>query len=113
MGGDGLEADEARRKPPSGASVARNTIINAVAIFVGLLVTVVVTPILVRQLGQDAFGVWAIALTLTVSAGYLSLTDLGLQQTAVRFLAEAHGAGDERALRSVFSTTLACFCAVA
>ena len=96
----------------TGASVARNTIINAVAIFSGLLVTLLVTPYIVHQVGSNAFGVWALALTLTVSAGYLSLTDLGLQQTAVRFLADAHRTQDAAALRGIFSTTLALFVGV-
>jgi O-antigen/teichoic acid export membrane protein len=97
----------------SGAKLLRNTAINGLAIIGGLVVTLVLTPFMLYRLGADAFGVWALALTLTFSAGYLTLADLGLQQAAVRFIADARRRSEPAVITSVFSTTLAIFSVVA
>jgi O-antigen/teichoic acid export membrane protein len=76
-------------------------------------VTILLTPFMLHRLGASSFGIWALALTLTVGTGYLSLTDLGLQQAAVRFMADARREGDNAALTGLFSTTLAIFSCLA
>jgi O-antigen/teichoic acid export membrane protein len=97
----------------SGARVVRNTIVNGLASAAGLFVTLLLTPFMLHRLGADAYGVWVLALTLTFSAGYLSLTDLGLQQAAVRFIADARRTWDEAGITGIYSTTFAIFVAVA
>src|SRR2546430_164291 len=97
----------------SAARIVRNTLINAVATVGGMAITILLTPFMLRHLGTTSFGIWALALTLTVATGYLSLTDLGLQQAAVRFLADARREADRAALISIFSTTLAIFAGIA
>ena len=78
-----------------------------------VLITLLLTPLLIRELGSDAYGVWILATSLTFGVGYLSFADLGIEQAAVRTIAEARGAGDARRAREAFSTTFAVFLAVA
>jgi O-antigen/teichoic acid export membrane protein len=71
--------------------------VYAAAIASGL----VVTPIVLHTLGEEPFGIWAFIGAITI---YLSLLDLGVGPSIVRFAAEAHGrrsAEDTNALASV------------
>ena len=56
----------------------------------------VVSPYLIARLGKDGYGVWVV---LTALIGYLDLLDLGLSNTAVRYLGRASAA--ERGSESV------------
>ena len=47
--------------------------------------TFVITPFLVRTLGQEGYGTWAL---ITAFTGYLSLLMLGIPMASVRYLAE-------------------------
>lgn len=97
----------------SGVRVLRNTLVNGLASVAGVLVAIVLTPIMLDRLGQQRYGVWALALMLTISSGYLTLTDLGLQQSAVRFMADARRERDAGLLRQLYSTTLATLAGIA
>ena len=56
---------------------------------------------------MDAYGVWVLALSFSVSAGYLSISDLGLQAGVVRFVADADGRGERARIGEVVSSALA------
>jgi O-antigen/teichoic acid export membrane protein len=58
--------------------------VYAAAIVSGLLVT----PITLHALGDDAFGIWAFIGSITI---YLSVLDLGVGPSIIRFAAEARG----------------------
>lgn len=66
-----------------------------------LLLALLVTPILVRGLGKDAYGTWTL---VTSSVLYYSVLQFGLSRAVVKFVAEAHAAGDDTRARSVVST---------
>jgi O-antigen/teichoic acid export membrane protein len=97
----------------TGTALVRSTLINAAATVGGMAIALALTPFMLGRLGSSSFGVWALALTLTVGTGYLSLTDLGLQQAAVRFIADARREDDDAAIAAIFSTTLAIFVSLA
>jgi O-antigen/teichoic acid export membrane protein len=78
-----------------------------------VLSPLILTPLLIDRLGVEAYAVWVFATTLTLSAGYLSLADLGAQQAAVRFIADARSAGDVTRANEFFSTTFAFFLGIA
>ena len=99
-------ASPPHRRGVSASSLVRNTLVNGLGTASTMIVAILLTPFMLDRLGADMFGVWALALTLTVS-GYLALTDLGLQQASVRFMTDARRDGDTAALTDVFSTTLA------
>jgi O-antigen/teichoic acid export membrane protein len=95
------------------AGLVRSTFINGLSMLTGVGVTILLTPFMLHRLGASSFGIWALALSLTVGTGYLSLTDLGLQQAAVRFMADARRDDDHAELTGLFSTTLAIFAGIA
>ena len=71
-----------------------NTVINGTSMLLALVVAFFLTPFLVHHLGTSAYGLWGLLGAFSVTAGYLSLADIGLQQTAVKLIAE-HEARDE------------------
>jgi O-antigen/teichoic acid export membrane protein len=77
----------------------RNTIANYVSSAVTIVLALVVTPVLVRGLGQEAYGVWALATTWVL---YFNLLQLGTARATVKFVAEADALGDRpRVVRTV------------
>jgi O-antigen/teichoic acid export membrane protein len=72
-----------------GRGLFRNTLVNGAASIIVLAVTIAIVPFHIERLGDEAYGVWVLAASFSLSAGYLSLADLGLQQTLVKFVAEA------------------------
>jgi len=89
----------------TGARVARNTVFNGADRFVGAILALLLTPFLLHNLGNEEYGIWALATALTFGSGYLSLADLGLQQASVRFIAAARSRGDRAAVSEIVSVT--------
>lgn len=90
-----------------GRRVFRNTLITGVVGVLSLLLNFFVVAFAIRKLGADSYGVWVLALSFSVSAGYLSISDLGLQAGVVRFVADADGRGQRERIGEVLSSALA------
>lgn len=97
----------------SAVKLVRNTLANGVGTVAAILVGLVLTPFLIHHLGLQAYGVWALALTLTFAGGYASLSELGIEGATVRYVAEAGADHDLTMLNRTVSTSLAVLCAVA
>lgn len=96
----------------SAALIVRNTLVSGVG-SLSVLAPLILTPLLIDRLGVEGYAVWIFATTLTLSAGYLSLADLGAQQAAVRFIADARSAGDLARANDFFSTSFVLFLGIA
>lgn len=81
-----------------------NTGSNLAVFFVSMVITFVLTPVLVRNLGKYDYGLWEM---LTAVIGYAGMLELGLRPTVSRFTAKYHAGRDRAALRRLFSTALA------
>jgi O-antigen/teichoic acid export membrane protein len=92
--------------------LVRNTLVNGLGNAAGILIGVLFTPFLINRLGLEAYGVWALAQTLTFAGGYASLSELGIEGATTRYVAEASTDGDLPALNDIVSTSLAVFCAI-
>jgi O-antigen/teichoic acid export membrane protein len=90
-----------------GRRVFRNTLITgAVGIF-SLLANFFIIGEAAHHLGTGPYGVLVLALAFSVSAGYLSISDLGLQAGVTRFIADADGRGQRERIGEVVSSALA------
>ena len=91
-----------------GASGRRRLAGNAVASYAGQLTAVLVgfllTPFILRGLGPDLFGVWALVLSIQGLAGLL---DLGVTTSVVKYVAEHEARGELDMINRVVSTTVA------
>jgi O-antigen/teichoic acid export membrane protein len=94
----------------SSARVVRNTLVNGLGSVAGVLIYLALTPFLIDEFGLTAYGVFALALTLSFLGGYASLVDLGVEGAVARYVAEARSDGDAERVNRVVSTGLAFFC---
>jgi O-antigen/teichoic acid export membrane protein len=74
------------------ASIRRNTVLGFLAQITTGAFTTVLTLYLVRALGPDGYGVFALALGIAVVVGLVA--DFGIPHSAARFLAESRGDRD-------------------
>lgn len=77
-------------------------LLNFVAIIVSLLSGLVLTPVLVRYLGRNDFGLYQL---MGSFVAYLSVLDLGFSDTVVRFVAK-YNIEDERDKKAYFLSTV-------
>jgi|HubBroStandDraft_6_1064221.scaffolds.fasta_scaffold83958_3 O-antigen/teichoic acid export membrane protein len=90
-----------------GRRVFRNTLVTgAVGVF-SLFANFFVIGEAGHHLGRDPYGILTLALAFSVSAGYLSISDLGLQAGVTRFIADADGRGQRERIGEVVSSALA------
>ncbi len=79
----------------------RNALSNYAGVGVSLILALGLTPIMVRGLGPEGYGVWGLA---TSAIQYFGLLQLGFGGAVVRYVAAEHERRDTRRLRSVVAT---------
>ncbi len=88
----------------------RNLVTNAVVNWAGFAAQVVVTfwlaPVLLHGLGTGRYGIWALVESVLA---YLTLFDLGVAASVVRYVARFEAARDQDGLNRVFSTSVCIF----
>lgn len=80
-----------------------NTISNYVVLATKLILTFILTPILVHNMGLYDYGLWEI---VTALVGYAGILDLGLTPTISRFAAKYRAEEDRERLQAIFSTSV-------
>jgi len=89
-----------------GVSVGRSAIHGALGFVVPTVVVLVSYPVLLRQLGVAAFGVYMLALSLS---GTVLALDLGFSAATLKFVAEDLAAGRRQAAAEVIATSLSVY----
>jgi O-antigen/teichoic acid export membrane protein len=84
----------------------KNAIANVLGFVAQFAVSIVLAPIVMRALGPDRYGVWALAESVLA---YLLLFDLGVGSALVRFVPRHLARGDICGLNRTFSACLAFF----
>jgi O-antigen/teichoic acid export membrane protein len=82
------------------------TILTAVSSGWSVIITLFLTPFLINNLGKELYGIWVLVTSFTVASGFLSLLDLGIQSSIVKFVAEYHAKQDQERLAQVISAGL-------
>ncbi len=96
-----------------GRRLFRNTLITGSVGVFSLLANFVVLGAAGHNLKTGQYSVLVLALAFSVSAGYLSISDLGLQAGVTRFVADADGRGQREKIGEVVSSALAVLSATA
>lgn len=81
--------------------IIRNTIFNTIGRFWGILVALFLTPYIIRHIGVDRFGIWAIVGVLT---GYFGLLDFGIGTSFVKYISEFYAKEDYKKINQVVNT---------
>jgi len=90
-----------RSEAPS--RIAHNTVLNLFGLGIPLVVAFFVMPIALHALGAVRFGLLGLAWAATE---YLVLFDLGMGRATVRFVAEAHGRGNDGIARTAATSVM-------
>lgn len=81
----------------------RNTASNYMVALTSLLVALLGTPVLVRGLSREEYGVWVIVGSVVL---YLELLELGVGAANIRYIASAYSRGDLARVRSTIATSV-------
>lgn len=81
--------------------VVRNTIFNVLGMSWGILIALFLTPYIIRQIGVDRFGIWAIVGVLT---GYFGLLDFGISSAFVKYISEFYARKDYEKINQSVNT---------
>jgi O-antigen/teichoic acid export membrane protein len=85
----------------STARPARSILSNWMTYFLSGAVSFFLSPFIVRHLGNSAYGVWVLLVSMT---GYLGFLDLGIRGAVTRYVAKFHSERDhEKSSRTVSS----------
>lgn len=71
-----------------------------------IAVAFILSPILLRALGNSAYGLWELIMSVV---GYMGLLDLGIGSAMVRYVAVADGSGNREHMARIMATSLAFF----
>src|ERR1022692_53229 len=63
----------------------------------------VLSPFILHRLGDTAFGIWALILSIT---GYYGLFDLGIGSSVIRFVSKYTATGEQEELAKIINTSL-------
>jgi O-antigen/teichoic acid export membrane protein len=94
-----------RRKSTKHLAI-RGVLANWIGRFLSLAITFVVTPIIIHSLGNEAYGLWAMIMSL---GSYYALADIGLHGASVKYIAQYEAKGDISTLSKVVTTSLAVY----
>ncbi len=90
--------------------IAVNALSNYLSFAVSFLVMMLLTPIIIRGIGEADYGLW----TLTFSVlGFFALVDFGFATSVVKFVAECRGQDDSERRNRILSTLLIVYIALA
>lgn len=92
--------------PPRVPRAARNILTNWVAYFLSGAVSFFMSPFIVHHLGNSAYGVWVLLVSLT---GYLGFLDLGIRGAVTRYIAKFHSEAAHHESSSTVSSACALF----
>ena len=85
------------------ASITRNVLSNWLSLGMSVAATLVITPVVVRALGEDRYGVWSF---LNGLVAYSDLLYLGLGASLVRYVAQATAEADLARINRLASAVL-------
>lgn len=81
-----------------------NTGSNVLVMIVKLVITFIMTPVFVHNLGKYDYGLWEM---IGAVIGYMGILDLGLRPAISRYAAKHHAEQDSQALESVYMSAFA------
>jgi O-antigen/teichoic acid export membrane protein len=86
-----------------GRHIARNVLFNWFGTITSMAVGFFLSPFILHRLGNIAYGVWVLAVSVV---GYLSLLDLGMQRSILRFVSQGHTKQDHQGASEAISAAL-------
>ncbi len=89
--------------------VLKNVLTNYLRFFLAGVIGFLLTPIMVRLMGDGDYGLWVTVFSLT---GYFGLFDQGIRPSLVRYVSRDHALGDDEGLGRTISSAIVLYAAV-
>lgn len=83
--------------------IARNVLFNWLGTIASMAVGFFLSPFILHRLGNVAYGVWVLAISVVA---YLGLLDLGMQSSVLRFVSKGHTKQDHQGASDAISAAL-------
>lgn len=109
MASSGTVTAEAEGGTARSVRVLRNVVTNYLRLLLAAAIGIVLTPFMVRHLGDRDYGLWAAVFSLT---GYFGLFDQGIRPSLVRYVSRDHAAGDAEGLAGTINSALVLYAGV-
>jgi O-antigen/teichoic acid export membrane protein len=90
----------------SNSRLLSNSIINNLGTIIQVIIALVLTPFLIKSLGDTQYGIWTIVAGLS---GYMSLLDFGIASAVTRFVSKHHEKKEIKEINVTISSALAMF----
>lgn len=84
-------------------NIVNSTIINFINLAIYFMVSLVMTPIILNRVGTVQYGLWVFLGIFSIT-GYFSMLDLGMQGTAIKYIAEYSAHKDKEGLNQVINS---------
>lgn len=84
-------------------NLLKNSATNTMVPVLKLCITFVMSPVIIKALGNYDYGIWEIVFSIV---GYMGILDLGLQPAIIRYVARYKAVGDVAQLRKIYSSSL-------
>jgi O-antigen/teichoic acid export membrane protein len=81
----------------------RNVAWNWLGVVLNIVSALILSPYIIRKLGDDNFGLWALTLSLVE---YYWLLDFGLRSATIRYSAHHHATGEHKQINTIINTAL-------
>ncbi len=81
--------------------IIKNTIFNVIGRFWGILIPFLLTPYIIKYIGLERYGIWAIVGVIT---GYFGLLDFGINSSFVKYIAEHNTKKEYEKINDVVNT---------
>ena len=81
----------------------RNSVSNVTVLFIRVMIAFIMTPIIVRSLGNYNYGIWDIVMAII---GYMGILDIGIQPAITKYVAQYNALGNKKKLNSIYSSSL-------
>lgn len=84
----------------------KNVSTSWLSLGVNVIVSIILTPLILHHLGDEAYGLWALVFSF---AGYFNIFDFGLSSAVIRYVSRFHAVADQEKLTKYVNTILFVF----
>lgn len=81
----------------------KNSTSNVIVLFIKLIISFIMSPVIVKSLGNYDYGVWELMMSVI---GYVGILDMGMQPAIVRYVARYNALNDIESLHKLYSTSI-------
>lgn len=89
--------------------IAKNSIFNLTRTLITIPITIFITPFIIRHVGKEEFGIWAL---VGVISSYAQLSDFGITDSLIKFMAEYEAKNDPQQINRLINTAFVVYIAI-